>query len=638
VARAGTTQSRLIAVLPGTLAVALASVIMAGCATVPSSDAPRQVLTGGNAVEEYVRPLPPPGPGSGQYKTPTQIVLGFLSASASYAFDPAAARQFLAPAMRATWRPGPVTVVGSPGKAVELPYYAGAASSAPAPESKSVEFTAQHLATLGQLGQYEYLPGATPTPYTFDLTQMNGIWLITGLPQGGRSLLLTQTSFEEVYQPRNLFFFARQGSSQAKQLTQPRNLFFAVRGGPSGDLIPDPVYAPVQSADSALNTDVAEGLIKGLLSDHSSWLSESTTTAFPGGTKLLKVAIRGQTAVVNLGGSAARASQQRKDAMSAQLLATLGSSAYSGPLARHVVLEINGQVQPTDSSAYVVSPVGTSPFIYQSDGAVKQLNPPSVLVSARQIGSAEVTALATTSDSAGSGGPLVAGGSTARPVPAVAVAVRNGNGCAVYVPDGWTAAQPGGSYKRYALTSSGGPCTSLSWDRTGNLWATAGGRIWLLQQQSSEPLAVSPPANLPSDGKSGPQILSLQMAPDGVRAALLVKVPGRNRVLLTAVIDRRRSASLGPAVPAWSRLPDPASLSWYSAYDLVALTSNGIWQVPLTGGSGRELGAAPAGAVSLTSNGNALMVATAKGAVEESTNGANSWGVATLGTLPSYPS
>jgi hypothetical protein len=635
VARPAVTSSRPRSALSGALAAAFAVAFLAGCATIPSGNAPRQVLTGANAVQQYVRPLPPPGPGSELYKQPTQVVLGFLSASASYAFDPAAARQFLAPAIRATWRPGPVTVVGSLGQPKELPYFAGSDSSAPVPQSEVLQFTAQHLAALSPTGQYEYMSGTSST-YPFDLALINGVWLITGLPQGGRSLLLTQTSFEQVYQPRNLFFFARGGPSAARQLSQPRNLFFSIRGGSATDdeLVPDPVYAPEQSADSALNTDVAVGLIDGLLTDSGSWLSKSTTTAFPPRTKLLKVTMSGQTAVVNIGGPAARASQQRKEAMSAQLQATLASPAYSSPLARHVVLEINGQVQSTGSSSDLVSPVSPGPLVYESGGAVQEANPVSTLVTARQVGFAEITALTSAESSTGSGGPI-APGSTARPL--VAVAVRNGRGCAIYVPPASAAGTPGSQYRRYALSSSGGPCTSMSWDRDGDLWATAGGRIWLLRPQSSSPIAVSPPANLPGDGNSGPQILSLQIAPDGVRAALLVKTPRRNRVLLAAIVSRH-TVSLGSAVPAWAGLPDPVSLSWYSAYDLVALTSNGIWEVPLTGGSGRQLGAAPAGAVSLASDGATLVVATTSGAVEKAANGDNSWQIIASGILPSYPS
>lgn len=612
-ASTGLGRSRLRPSLPAIVVAVAAAGVVAGCATVPSGNAPRQVLTGASAMQAYPRPLPPPGPGSGRYQTPIQVVLGFLSASASYAFDPAAAKQFLSPALRRTWRPGPVTVVSSPGKEIQQRYISALGNSDPALHYKSVRFTVQHLATLSQDGQYEYSPGTST--YKFTLEQRDGIWLITALPRGGHTLLLTQTSFQEVYQPRNLFFFARH---------QPPAM--------NGELVPDPVYAPVQSADNALNTNVAAGLIHGLLSDHLSWLSRATVTAFPPGTKLLKVTISGQQAVVDLGGTAVGASEQQMNEMHAQLLATLASTAYSSPLAQNVVLEINGRVQYPGVNANSVAPVSTGPLVYQSEsGSIDEFRPASTrpastLVPGGETGLApQVTALAATASGAGSG-------NGAQSASAVAYAARYGDGCIVYV-----AGQPGRQPRGYPLATSGGPCTSLSWDRNGNLWAVAGGRVWLVRAQARQTLAVRVPANLPSGGKSGPSILSLKVAPDGVRAALLIKTSGGNQVMLAAVIDHGRKVLLGPAVPAWTSLPGPTALSWYSAYDLVALTSSGIWEVPLTGGAGRQLGAAPAGALSLASDGASLAVGTAQGTVEVSSTAGSYWKKVASGTLPCYP-
>jgi hypothetical protein len=619
VASTGVRRSRPSPAVVATVAAGIVAPIVAGCATLPSSNAPRQVLTGANAVQAYVRPLPPPPPSSRLYKSPAEAVYGFLSASATYAYDPAAARQFLSPQLRKTWQPGPVTVVsslyvaptpsssraqGSTCRATCVQFSGG--NSAPAAQSASVEITAQHLATLSSGGQYEYSAGTST--YSFKLAKTkNDIWLITKLPPGQPSLLLTKASFQEVYQPRNLFFFARQPSVV------------------NGELVPDPVYAPLQSADNALNTDVAAGLIEGLLSGPRGWLSDATTTAFPPGTKLLKVTLRGQVAIVDLGGTAARTTAQQKNYMQAQLRATLASNAYSSPLARNVDLYIDGRYQyPGGNSS--VARVSSGHLVYQSGpdmvSEVKPPSPPSLLAAPRQIGSAQITALASTE-----------GG-------AVAVAVQSDGGCAVYVRDaGW----PGEPDHGRRIPDSAGPCTSLSWDRNGNLWAVAGGHVWLLGSQTQyQWLNVISPRNLPG-------ILSLQMAPDGVRAALLVKASGGNRVLLAAVVFTVKgsnvSVSLGTPVPAWPGLSRPIALSWYSAYDLVVLTRTGIWQVPLTGGAGRLLANAPAGAVSLASNGAALAVGTSDHGryaledLEDSDNDGSSWTqvAASSSIYPTYP-
>src|SRR6516225_9918752 len=80
---------------PLTVALTAVAAALAGCATAPSGGPPRLAPGGNSQAQAYVQPLPPPGP----TKTwlPAQVVLGFLHASASYAFDPAAARQYLSP-------------------------------------------------------------------------------------------------------------------------------------------------------------------------------------------------------------------------------------------------------------------------------------------------------------------------------------------------------------------------------------------------------------------------------------------------------------------------------------------------------------------------------------------------------------
>jgi len=617
VADGRTRRFRLLPALAATVAAGIVSGVIAGCATVPSDNAPRQVLTGGNAAQAYVRPLPPPGPQSGLYKNPNEIVFGFLSASASYAFDPEAAMQFLTPALRKSWQPGPVTVVSSVENALRNSYRPGLGSV-----NALVQFKAQRLATLGLGDRYEYASGTRT--YTFELKQQpSGVWLISGLPLGGHSLLLTEASFQAVYQARNLFFFARQAPSVV-----------------NGELIPDPVYAPEQSADSALNTDVAWGLIEGLLKDQDSWLSDATTTAFPPGTKLKKVTISGQVATVNLIGAAVGVSQVRKNQMAAQLLATLASNAYSTPLAHTVVLQLNGRTQRTFGPSNLVSPVSTGPVVYQSGlGTVNELHSAGPLMSDSAISPGQVTALAATDNSPASAAPAAGQSGGPPPVPAIAVTGPDGKGCTVDVPVATAPSGQGAQFRSYPLSSSGGPCTSLSWDRNGNLWAVAGAHIWLVRTQQGRVVSVSNPPNLPADGRSGPDIISLQMAPDGVRAALLIKTRVGNRVLLASVFNytSKRLVSLGTAVPAWTGLKDPTALSWYSAYSLAVLTDTGILQVPLTGGTGRVLGNAPPGAISLGTNGRTLVVGTQQGAIETSSTGANSWKTVAYGSFPSYP-
>src|SRR5215469_13469416 len=108
--------------LPASLAAIAVVAAIAGCASAPSGGVPRRATGTGSQVQSYVQPLPPPPPTKSW--TAAAVVLGFLHASASYAFDPAAAEQYLAPQLRKTWQRrtrGPVAVVGTPTSARE-PY------------------------------------------------------------------------------------------------------------------------------------------------------------------------------------------------------------------------------------------------------------------------------------------------------------------------------------------------------------------------------------------------------------------------------------------------------------------------------------------------------------------------------------
>ena len=565
------------------LAATAVGVVVSGCATVPSGGAPQQVNTGNNQVQAYVQPLPPPGPAA--YRLPREVVLGFLHASASYAFDPDAARQFLLPTLRTTWRPGPVTVVSGPlslRPTTAQIHSQFDASSAGGP-SESVVLTGQRLATLSNTGQYQSSPGTSK--YKFTLQKVNGVWLISALPTGQDTLLLTQEDFEHVYQARNLFFFARPPA--------PVN----------GDLVPDAVYAPLQNADSALNTNLASELVTGLLNDKESWLSDATTTAFPRGTRLLDVTISGQTAIVNLGGAAVRATPIQKLDMDEQLLATLGSTAYSTPLAHFVQLEIYGHTAgstplPNRIPNGILSEVSRGPLVYQSaldsvsEGVGRSPSP-----GPWESGSAVISAIAT--DPADT--------PESRPI---AVAAKDGNGCEVYLRT-MRNEQLTGPYHRFPLSTTGGECTSLSWDANGNVWAAAGRKIWVLALNTAQEWQVLPaalPANLTSSGQPAPQILAVRIAPDAVRAALLIKSGSHSRLLLAAITEDQDQVSLGSAVAAGTGLSDPEAMSWFSLYDLIVLYRSGIAEVPLSGGPAQRLGSALAGAESLTTDGVTIEV------------------------------
>ena len=602
------------------LAAMTAAAAAAGCATVPSGGAPQKVKGEGSQVQAYVRPLPPPPPGSNW--TAQEVVLGFLHASASYSVDPAAARAYLVRSLRKTWRPGSVTVVAPPtGSDFTKPIPAQASTGHGAAQLIQVTLSGQRIATLSDSGQYLYQPGSSP--YTFTLAKVGGIWLINNLPPG--VLLLTQADFQDVYQPRNLYFFTT---------------------STSGALIPDPVYVPLQVRNTPPNSSMATGLVNGLLSDHGSWLSGATKTAFPPGTKLLgPVTFHNQTAQVNVGGAAvsrALGQPQVIQNMNAQLRATLTLAGYSPPIARSVNLSINGHsanpVISLDLGVLIrsVIPASAEPLIFRTSANVmselrlEQGSPVPATV-AGQIAPGKISAFAASPE----GGQQLA----------VASQSTSGHGCTLSVGRAGSTTP----FLTYQLSQSGGSCTSVSWDNKGSIWAVAGTRIWVLRRQSKQPVAVSPPV-VPGISQTGSRILALRMAPDGVRAALLVQTSTGNRIVLAAVSYHGSSVSsskpaandnsvaFGPSIAVGSGLRKPVALSWFDPYNLVVLANSAIYEVPLTGAAGQQLGPAPTGADTLTTDGTDLVVGTSQNQIWKSSAKVINWTPPSIpGSGPAFP-
>jgi hypothetical protein len=565
-------------------------------------------------AQQFVQPIPPPPPQTGERGQ--YVVEGFLHASASFAEDPAAARAYLAPSVK--WHPsGSVTIV-SPnptfGLATRVPPSVSGQSNV-----QQLVVTGQRIATINGSGQYSYQPDAS-TKFTFWLARFGSRLLITQLPANA-PLLLTESDFQEVFQPHNLYFYAPGGYS-------------------TGALIPDPVYAPVQGPNSALSTTVASSLVNALINDRRSWLGGPTSTEFPAGTTLLRpVTISNQTALVDLGGKAATANQGQVDLMYAQLIYTLTGSAYSPAIATNVELAIDGKVVPKPQSPagstslvpVLGSAVGRqssavgrqkgSALYLASDGVVKQLEPRNRTIAPRELqrldSLAGITALA-----------VSAPGSTQR----AAVAVPYSSGCAVdiYAPNET-------KYDSHPMSVTGGPCTSLSWDNTQSLWAVTGSGISVLQVGSTSPVPVSAPTQLPS----GSKVLALRMAPDAVRAALLVQTGSRTQLYIAAVKFGNKGVSFGPAVPVGTDLAGVkagpgrtgvTAMAWYDPYFLLAVRGSQVYQVPLTGGplaNGQSVvwttSALPPGVQSITAAGQELAVGTASGTVYTSTAPYISW-------------
>jgi Lipoprotein LpqB beta-propeller domain/Sporulation and spore germination len=557
--RAGTWRPPATAAFAAAL---LAAGALAGCAEVPSSGPVQNAGSGQSGVsqeQDYSQPIPV-GPDPGW--TPTQIVEGFLAASASFASNHAVARQYLDTQKQRSWKPGwAVTVVGATPTAsiVKLPKQF---AQQPGNGVAHVEVTGQPVATLTGSGQYLVSSGPPTKSFSFILDKINGLWRIASLPS---TLLLTQADFQRVYQPRDLYYLAPSGRT----------------------LVPDPVFVPQQATD----TDLATGLVNALLEVPTGWLSGAAGSGFPSGSRQIgQVKIIGPNAVVNLGGSAAGASPQRKDQMAAQLAWTLTSGPTSS--IHSVELELDGRPQLLLGSTFQLpqtyhnwvpaQSAGSALYFIGSGGAISTLSGPG---------------------QPGSGRAVLAGAPRMPALSAIAVS-PDGRSVAGISADGSTVyiSVLGRDSAPQEWRSPSGSCTSLSWDAQGNLWVAAGGALWLLPPGATSAESVDLDF-LPA----GDQVAEFKVAPDGVRAVMIVSgvfdgKPG-TQIQLAAITRSGLTASVGGTVPIGGGIADPQAVSWYGADDVIALSGGAsgaqLNEVPLGGGQPVAI-ATPSGTTSMT--------------------------------------
>jgi hypothetical protein len=539
---------------------AAAAVLAAGCATVPTVGQPRAVTGATGQVPQFVQPIPPvPQPSW----TPTQVVQGFLAASASFTDNHAAAQKFLSPSARRTFQLSRWTVrVVSGQPDVSTPPLVGpVGKQEPGPAEATV--ATQQVATISPTGQYVY--GRARVNYSFTLVMSGGQWRINNLSQP--ALLLSQDSFKDVYQPRNLYFLS------------------------PGDLstVPEPVFAPQQDNDAAAAASLVHALLRTNLDrgpgqQGQTWLAGAALTAFPPGTTLIgnKVAIAGQTATVNLGGAAARASNAKLQLMAQQLVTTLTSTSYSSPaIARHVVLKVNGQVRDSNEppSPPALAPSGGPLYYLAPDLSVSSPNGKKGKVIRNPVGPGQIpfTEIAVLSEPPNDT-QLLAG------------AAPSGQGCAVYHGP---LAGSGPLTESVVPAARSGACTSVSWDSQGDIWAVAGGGIWVLQPGESRFAAVPLPP-LPGGSKAGGyHVLSVRVAGDAVRVAMLVQVAGATQVVMAAASHTHGGIVLGPTVAVGPVQGDSVALDWLDADHLVVLAGSELYTVPVNGGSPAPLESAP---------------------------------------------
>jgi hypothetical protein len=629
--------------------VAAVAASVAGCMGMPNSGPASEFSASPQSTApdgDFIGPFPSgPLPGG----SPSQIVQGFLVASASYPTYAAIAREYLLSSVSKAWSPGSVTVFSKldvAGQALAQPVGRHGTQQA------WVDVTGAVQATFNVSGEYvsAQSQGQPFGAYRFNLVKVNGQWRISNPP---RYRMLSGADFSLYYKAQDLYFF---------------DLLDQV-------LVPDSVFVPLGASASQL----VSNLVNALTQDPKTpWLQNATETEVPQGTDVLNVSVDGATATVNLGGTAAHASTEVLQQVSAQLVWTLTGSPASPSAIQSVVLEIDGKAwTPPPSSCR--AGLGPSPF--QTQATYQCYNPyPSAPASFYYIDGnrlwsrcgSESQALrgsigavvpvvgrsgVLSSQRCGDGG-YVAEVSTAPPpaqprslpVPSMAAVSPDGKYLAIVSPERnavYTGALSGHAASFPATARLTGPgITALSWDRDDDLWVAQNGGIVMVP-------AVGAAVPVSFDGNGA--VSDVSVAPDGVRIGLIVQ-NGLSRELELAAINRGAQPdagqlrappvriSISSGAPLGPSIAHPVALTWYDADNLIVIdaasTGNTLWEVPVDGQQAQGPQPTPPGAISITANGaaNALVAGLSSGRLAVSASLEGPWQqLGDPGLAPAYP-
>jgi hypothetical protein len=645
---------------PGVLAAVLAAVLasLAGCVGMPANG-PAQEATAAPATPapaaNYTGPFPSgPTPGG----SPSQIVQGFLLASASYPTY-TVAKQYLVPAASRVWDPGWAVRVyqdkltfsqGDP--VAESPAGGGSAASAGAGRPVTVEVSVSGTLEASFDGSGQYVSaqsqGSAPGGYGFSLVKVDDQWRIKNPPD---YRLLTASDFQLFYKAQDLYFFGAQGQT----------------------LVPDAVFVPLGATPSQLLDNLVSALVVG---PKTPWLQDAADTQLPASSTVLGVTEAGSAVTVDLGGPAADATAKQLAQFNAQLIWTLTSPAAQLPSIQSVVLEINGRPWAPKSApcggtggpgayqtlaanmCFSPYPSSASSFYYVSGGQLWARCGSQAAARQGQIG-AVVPAIGRTGalgrqpcTGAGYVDEAATGSPPAQPDPLAAVSM------AAVSPDGKYLAVVSAAHTTVSIgTVTGGVATfpaqprltaagvtALSWDGQDDLWVAAGGDVTMLP-----PGGGAVPVDITGS------VTDLSVAPDGVRIAFIAQLPGQSpAVYLAAVgggqqglgdlgvplnhLQIKQAALLGPD------LTGPAALAWYDADNLVVLndtrdTGKVLWEVPVDGQPGQAL-VTPPDITSITADGaaNVLVAGLSGNNLEVSTSVDGPWyRLGDPGQYPAYP-
>jgi hypothetical protein len=446
----------------------------------------------------------PVAPGS----SPTQVVAGFIRAAAASDNEYQAARSYLSSTPEATWQPDSSVVVFTDESSL----------SVTSRSDGSVSAVAKATARIDGNGRYEEMPPNSSVEVNFELQRVSGEWRITKVPDTFGTWL-SESDLERLYDPFRVYFV-----SAAERR-----------------LVPDVRWFP-------LGTGLATRLARAVLAGVPDYLKGAVRTDVPTGTRLAvdAVPIDSGTARIDLTATRLGSDPAQRQNLAAQFLATVSQA----PGVQRLDLQLEGtelQVPGGETSVDSLSALG---FSTPTDPDVKPV---------LRKGSTLVNLDPETVGDLGSGAR--GAGSQTQTLPSIApgwaylAMSRSGREIAAVGGDRAQVARWRGTQQVQVL-NLGSMLTRPSYDRQDVLWV--GGRdgatakVWAINT-AADPTDTtrSRPAVVAAPWLAGRNVVSIRIAPDGQRAALIsTDRSGRNpRVDVSGVVRQPNGLPVSLTAP-----------------------------------------------------------------------------------------
>lgn len=562
--------------------------LLSGCGVLPWSLS-AQVPEGGaiqqgdssaaTREDQFIRVIPQsPSKGMSQ----TEIVQGFLDASAAFEADHAVARQFLTQQAATAWDANSRVRV-----------FKGAPDLVQ--NGSVVRFTAPLAGTISDRGNFAIAKPDATLNTQFNLARQDDEWRISQLPQG---LELSTIDVARAFRELSVYYFNPQYST----------------------LVPDARMIPVPG------DGVATGLLRALLDGPDPWLAPAVKTAFPLGVGLNfnAVGVNSGVARVDLTADAIFASDGARLQMAQQIVWTLRQL----PEISAVTISAGGQLLTIPGVSYpiprdewpAVDPSGLVPgaeaVFANSKGILRLSNGQEhPIVSYPAVSNSTFTQVVVNS----TGGLLSGVDSPGRVWSALIE----------------SSAKVSTTWSQLPITR---PTQWLEFDSVGGLWLwdpANGLAVWDAPGPIKEITVIGMPA--------GATLVKAVPSRDGARAALILRQSGTTSVYLARVVQEvetgeRKLSGLRAFAPAAT---DVLDVDWSSANSLafIGRTGNGDLQafdLDLASGALTPQGGPDGPQTIAAAPGLPVLIAAADGKVYQLDAGA--WTARAAGWSPAYPS